>query len=155
MSCKAGAPFRMADLLQLAGISLDATASSREEAVRICGDILVNLGAVDQAYADAMWEREQIFPSEIGGGFAIPHGTDESRKHVKFDQLVYVRFVEPFTWSSEEVQACVGIASQGDGHVELLGTLAELLLDDNAREFLLTSADAEAIRQVLLTGRMA
>jgi len=145
----------MADLLQLAGISLDATASSREEAVRICGELLVELGAIDQAYADAMWEREQIFPSEIGGGFAIPHGTDESRVHVKFDQLVFVRFSTPFTWSSEEVQACVGIASQGDGHVELLGTLAELLLDDDARNFLLTSTDAEAIRQVLITGNMA
>jgi len=145
----------MADLLQLAGISLDATASSREEAVRICGELLVELGAIDQAYADAMWEREQIFPSEIGGGFAIPHGTDESRVHVKFDQLVFVRFSTPFTWSSEEVQACVGIASQGDGHVELLGTLAELLLDDDARNFLLTSSDAEAIRQVLITGKMA
>jgi len=144
----------MADLLQLAGISLDATASSREEAVRICGELLVELGAIDQAYADAMWEREQIFPSEIGGGFAIPHGTDESRVHVKFDQLVFVRFSTPFTWSSEEVQACVGIASQGDGHVELLGTLAELLLDDDARNFLLTSTDAEAIRQVLITGKM-
>ena len=145
----------MADLLQLAGISLDATASSREEAVRICGELLVELGAIDQEYADAMWEREQIFPSEIGGGFAIPHGTDESRVHVKFDQLVFVRFSTPFTWSSEEVQACVGIASQGDGHVELLGTLAELLLDDDARNFLLTSTDAEAIRQVLITGKMA
>jgi mannitol/fructose-specific phosphotransferase system IIA component len=145
----------MADLLQLAGISLDATASSREEAVRICGELLVELGAVDQEYADAMWEREQIFPSEIGGGFAIPHGTDESRVHVKFDQLVFVRFRNPFTWSSEEVQACVGIASQGDGHVELLGTLADLLLDDDSRNFLLTSDDAEAIRQVLITGRMA
>ena len=145
----------MVDLLQLVGISLDATASSREEAVRICGELLVELGAIDQAYADAMWEREQIFPSEIGGGFAIPHGTDESRVHVKFDQLVFVRFSTPFTWSSEEVQACVGIASQGDGHVELLGTLAELLLDDDARNFLLTSTDAEAIRQVLITGKMA
>ena len=145
----------MADLLQLAGISLDATASSREEAVRICGDMLNDLGAVDPKYAEAMWEREQIFPSEIGGGFAIPHGTDESRVHVKFDQLVFVRFASPFTWSSEEVEACVGIASQGDGHVELLGTLAELLLDDEARNFLLNSQDAEAIRQLLLTGRMS
>ena len=149
-----GAPSPMADLLQLAGISLDATASSREEAVRICGELLVELGAIDQAYADAMWEREQIFPSEIGGGFAIPHGTDESRVHVKFDQLVFVRFRTAFTWSSEEVQACVGIASRGDGHVELLGTLAELLLDDDARNFLLTSADGEAIRRMLVTGKM-
>jgi mannitol/fructose-specific phosphotransferase system IIA component (Ntr-type) len=34
----------------------------------------------------------------------------------------------------------------------LLGTLAELLMEDGAREFLLESSDAEAIRQVLLSG---
>ncbi|OUV17902.1 MAG: hypothetical protein CBC58_01935 [Cellulomonadaceae bacterium TMED98] len=144
----------MADLLQRAGISLDATASSAEEAVGICGQLLVDLGAVTPDYAQAMWEREQIFPSAIGGGFAIPHGTDESRVHVLFDQLVFVRFTEPISWEGEEVTACVGIASAGDGHVELLGNLAELLLDDDARELLLTSTDTETIQSVLVTGRM-
>jgi len=144
----------MADLLQQAGISLDATASSSEEAVGICGQLLVDLGAVTPDYAQAMWEREQIFPSAIGGGFAIPHGTDESRVHVLFDQLVFVRLTEPITWEGEEVTACVGIASKGDGHVELLGNLAELLLDDDARELLLTSTDRETIQSVLTTGRM-
>jgi len=38
----------MADLLQLAGMSLDATASSKEEAVRICGEMLPGLGAIEQ-----------------------------------------------------------------------------------------------------------
>ena len=144
----------MADLLQQAGISLDATASSAEEAVGICGQLLVDLDAVTPDYAQAMWEREQIFPSAIGGGFAIPHGTDESRVHVLFDQLVFVRFTEPISWEGEEVTACVGIASAGDGHVELLGNLAELLLDDDARELLLTSTDTETIQSVLVTGRM-
>ncbi|OUU48103.1 MAG: hypothetical protein CBC12_08890 [Candidatus Puniceispirillum sp. TMED52] len=144
----------MADLLQQAGISLDATASSAEEAVGICGQLLVDLGAVTPDYAQAMWEREQIFPSAIGGGFAIPHGTDESRVHVLFDQLVFVRFTEPISWEGEKVTACVGIASAGDGHVELLGNLAELLLDDDARELLLTSTDTETIQSVLVTGRM-
>lgn len=144
----------MADLLQRAGISLDAAASSAEEAVGICGQLLVDLDAVTPDYAQAMWEREQIFPSAIGGGFAIPHGTDESRVHVLFDQLVFVRFTEPISWEGEEVTACVGIASAGDGHVELLGNLAELLLDDDARELLLTSTDTETIQSVLVTGRM-
>ena len=143
----------MAELLQTAGIALDATASSREEAVRICGALLVELGAVTREYADAMWEREQIFPSEIGGGFAIPHGTDESRRYVIFDQLVFIRFQKPFIWVNDEVSACVGIASAGDGHIELLGNLAELLLDDVSRELLLESNDAEVIRELLTLGR--
>ncbi len=58
---------------------------SPAEAVDIWSKRLVELGAVTNAYAEAMWEREEIFPSAIGMGFAIPHGTDESRVHVIFD----------------------------------------------------------------------
>ncbi len=142
----------MADLLQLAGIVLDATASSREEAVAVCGQLLVDLGAVSPEYAEAMWEREQVFPSEIGSGFAIPHGTDESRKYVLFDQLVFVRFRTPFTWVAEEVSVAIGIASAGDGHVELLGNLADILLDEHSSDLLLRSSSASEIRDLIVTG---
>lgn len=142
----------MADLLQTAGIVLDATASSREEAVAVCGTLLRDLGAVEPEYAAAMWEREQIFPSEIGGGFAIPHGTDESRKFVLFDQLVFVRFSKPITWVHEEVSVAIGIAAAGDGHVELLGNLADILLDEKSAEVLLSSSSKEDIRSLLVEG---
>ena len=142
----------MADLLQLAGITLDATVSSREEAVALCGAKLVELGAVSPEYADAMWEREQIFPSEMGEGFAIPHGTDESRAFVKFDQLVFLRLSEEITWVNEPVSVCVGIASAGDGHVEILGNLADILMDDDAAHMLRTSTNPEEIRDLIMKG---
>jgi mannitol PTS system EIIA component len=145
-------PFPMADLLHTAGIVLDATASSREEAVAICGTVLLDLGAITPEYRDAMWEREQIFPSEIGNGFAIPHGTDESRTHVTFDQLVFVRLKEPITWVNEEVSVVIGIASAGDGHVEILGNLADILLDEDHAHVLLTSNSAEEIRDLIVKG---
>ena len=142
----------MANLLQLAGIALDAAASSQEEAVALCGAKLVELGAVSPEYADAMWEREKIFPSEMGEGFAIPHGTDESRKYVNFDQLVFIRLKEEITWVNEPVTVCVGIASSGDGHVEILGNLADVLMDDDAANILRTSQDPQAILDLILKG---
>ena len=144
--------FPMADLLQLAGITLDATASSREEAVALCGKMLVELDAVSAEYADAMWEREQVFPSEMGEGFAIPHGTDESRAFVNFDQLVFLRLREEITWVNEPVSVCVGIASAGDGHVEILGNLADILMDDDAAHILRTSTNPEEIRDLIMKG---
>jgi mannitol/fructose-specific phosphotransferase system IIA component len=142
----------MADLLQLAGITLDATASSREEAVALCGKMLVELDAVSAEYADAMWEREQVFPSEMGEGFAIPHGTDESRAFVNFDQLVFLRLRGEITWVNEPVSVCVGIASAGDGHVEILGNLADILMDDDAAHILRTSTNPEEIRDLIMKG---
>ena len=140
----------MTDLVQQAGIKLDATASSPEEAVDICGKLLVELGAVTNAYAEAMWEREEIFPSAIGMGFAIPHGTDESRVHVIFDQLVFVRLAKPIEWADDEVTCVLGIASQGNGHVELLGNLAEMIQDEDKLAILQNSDNPEEIAQLLL-----
>jgi PTS system mannitol-specific IIA component len=140
----------MTDLVQQAGIKLDATASSPEEAVDICGKLLVKLGAATSDYADAMWEREEIFPSAIGMGFAIPHGTDESRAHVIFDQLVFIRLAQPIEWADDEVTCILGIASKGDGHVELLGNVAEMIQDEDKLAILQNSDNPEEIAQLLL-----
>lgn len=150
--CRLGKTFQMTNLIQSAGIALGATASSNEEAVRICGDLLLSLGAISKEYADAMWEREQLFSSAIGMGFAIPHGTDVSRKYVNFDQLVFVRLAEPITWGDEEVSCVVGIASQGDGHVEILGNLAELIQEEQSLNTLLNSASKAEILDLLNRG---
>lgn len=139
----------MNNLIQRAGILLDATASSPEEAVRICGELLVKLGSVSDEYAKAMWEREQAFSSAIGMGFAIPHGTDDSRKYVKFDQLVFLRLQSEVQWGEERVKAVLGIASQGDGHVEILGNFAELVQVDADREALLTAGSVDQVLALL------
>jgi len=140
----------MTDLISLDGISLDAAASSKEEAVALSGNMLVELGAVSQSYADAMWEREQLFSSAIGMGFAIPHGTDASRVHVKFDQLVFLRLKNEIQWGDEMVSCVLGIASQGDGHVEILGNFAELVQDEKSLEMLISTGTKEQVRDLIL-----
>lgn len=140
----------MTDLIQLAGITLGATASSREEAVAQCGSKLLELGAVRSEYVAAMWEREQIFSSALGSGFAIPHGTDESRKYINFDQLVITRFHEEIPWDDEQVKFCIGIAAAGDSHMEILGNLADLIQDSTSEKVLMESTDANEILSLLL-----
>ena len=140
------------ELITQAGIVIGATASSAEEAVAQCGKLLVELGAVSQEYADAMWEREQIFPSAIGVGFAIPHGTDESRKYVIRDQLVFLQLQTPIAWAEEEVRCVLGIASRGDAHVELLGQLAELLQEPENLEVFYGSDSKEEILKLIASG---
>ena len=142
-------PFRMTNFLQLAGIRLGATASSREEAVRLCGELLQGLGAVESGYIDAMWERENIISSYMGEGVALPHGTDASRKYVNFAQLVFVRFSEPVEWDGEEVKLCIGIAAKGDEHGELLGNLAEKLLDPSSYKSLMESTSTTELLELI------
>ena len=136
-------------ILTSAGIRLNRTASSREEAVRLAGDLLVGLGAVRPAYVDGMWERELLMSSFIGEATAIPHGTDASRVHVNFAQLALLRFTGPVDWDGDDVRLVIGIASANDDHVETLGRLAEILLDDQRRTVLFHDDDPDAIARLI------
>jgi mannitol/fructose-specific phosphotransferase system IIA component len=141
----------MTNLIQTAGILTDATASSREEAVALCGSLLLQLGAVAEPYLDAMWERELIFSSYVGREVAMPHGTDASRKYVTKTQVVMVRLHQPIDWDGEEVKLCFGIAATGDQHGGILANLAEILMDDEKYAALLNEPSKEKIIELLNT----
>jgi mannitol/fructose-specific phosphotransferase system IIA component len=96
-----------------------------------------------------MWEREQIASSYLGNFVAMPHGTDESRKFVNFGQIVFLRFAHPFMWDDEEVKLCIGIAAQGDEHVEIIGNLADALLDEEKFEKLLSTNEHDDVLKIL------
>jgi mannitol PTS system EIIA component len=139
----------MTDFLQLAGIRLGVTASSQEEAVRLCGETLHALGAVKEPYLAAMWERENIISSYMGEQVALPHGTDASRQYVNFTQLVFVRFENEVSWDGELVKLCIGIAAKGDEHGELLGNLAEKLLDEVSYKTFMESNSPEELLELI------
>ena len=138
-------------LIQASGIRIAAAASSREEAVALCGQTLLELGAVSEEYLPAMWEREQIISSYMGEGVAMPHGTDEARKYVKFDQLVFLRFQNEIDWEGVPVRACIGIAATGDSHGQILGNLAEVLIDEDERLELFATQSVTRILELLET----
>lgn len=144
-------PSQMAKpLISLEGIHLGATASTKEEAVALCGKALFDLGAVQDGYLSAMQEREKIFPSYMGNGVSIPHGTDEARSLVNFGQLVFIRFTDPIPWGDESATICIGIAAKEDEHGEILGNLAEVLVDEERLRKLNQSEDKEEILKILI-----
>lgn len=119
----------LALLLPESAIRLDAVATDRFDAVRQCGAALVEAGAVEPRYVDAMVEREQSVSTYVAEGVAIPHGTLAGKDAVLRDALVVLRFPAGVPWLDEDVLVCVGIAATGGGHVALLSRLAEVLLD--------------------------
>jgi mannitol PTS system EIIA component len=68
---------------------------------------------------------------------------------VNFAQLVFVRFDEMVNWEGEQVKLCIGIAAKGDEHGELLGNLADKLLDEASYKiFMETSSEAELLELI-------
>jgi len=115
-------------LLELRGIQLDAAAGGAEEAIRVAGQKLVDIGSVDPSYVDAMIEREQSVSTVMGEGVAIPHGTNESKGAVKRNALSFIRFPDGVDWNGKPVTIAIGIAAQGNDHVGILSKLAMILV---------------------------
>ena len=117
----------MAALLPRDGIRLGLQASDRFDAVRQSGAVLVDIGAVEPPFVDAMLEREREISTSLGEGFAIPHGTEESRRWIKETMLAFLQFPDSVPWDDDDVIVCVGIAAVGDEHVGILANLARVL----------------------------
>lgn len=135
----------LTELLAEASITLDASAGSRDEAIRLAGAGLRAVGAVDEAYIDAMIERENSVSTFMGEGVAIPHGTLAAKDSVMADALSMVRFPEGVDWDGNDVRVAFGIAARGNGHIALLSQLATVLMDPQKAEAL---RDATTVAEV-------
>ena len=136
-------------LLEERGIRLSQWADNRDDAIRQCGQTLVDIGAVDPAYVEAMLERERSISTYVGEGVAIPHATLSGKAAVRRDALAVLRFPETVDWDGLPVQVCVAIAAVGDGHVEILGALAQILLDPSQARQLREATQAEQVLSLL------
>jgi PTS system mannitol-specific IIA component len=134
-------------LLERRAVRLTEQAVDRDDAIRRCGQTLIEIGAVEPGYLDAMLERERSVSTYVGEGVAIPHGTLAGKEAVHRDALAVLRFPAGVDWGGSPVTVCVAIAARGDGHVALLSELAQILLDpDRARQLREATEIADVLR---------
>lgn len=117
------------DVLAAESVVLEGRARTRDEAITESGRLLVDCGAVEAAYVDAMHEREKSVSTAMGNLLAIPHGTNDAKSTIRRTALSFVRYSEPIDWNGKEVKFVVGIAGVGDEHLALLGQIAQVFVD--------------------------
>lgn len=139
----------VADVLPAEGIRLGLSATDKWDAIRQCGAVLLELDAVEPGYPETMLEREKSVSTFIGEGVAIPHGTLAGKELVHRDALSFVRFPDGVDWGGQPATIAIGIAAKGDGHVELLARIAELLLDPGTAAALREVTNLEDLRALL------
>lgn len=140
---------RLTDLLLDTSIRLHLHASDRDDAIRQAGDALVQAGAVDPGYIDAMVDRENRVSTYIGEGVAIPHGTLTGDDAVEHDAIVVLRFPDGVDWSGNDVSVVIGLAAKGNGHIALLSQLATILLDADKAAALRGASTAQQVYELL------
>ncbi|GBG57603.1 mannitol-specific phosphotransferase enzyme IIA component [Sporomusaceae bacterium FL31] len=120
--------------------------NSKADVIDFLGDKLVEAGAVEAEYVAAMHKREQDIGTYITEGVAIPHGTEESRSLVKRPELIVLKIPQGIDWSDgNQVVLAFGIAGNNEEHVELLGGLATLLMDDEQKAKLMSAASEDEL----------
>nr|MDT0657361.1 PTS sugar transporter subunit IIA [Micromonospora sp. DSM 115978] len=136
-------------LLERRAVRLAERATDRDDAIRRCGETLIEIGAVAPGYLDAMLERERSISTYVGEGVAIPHGTLAGKDAVHRDALAVLRFPDGVDWGGSPVTVCVAIAARGDGHVALLSELAQILLDPDRARALRESTEITDVLRLL------
>ena len=117
------------DILLASSIILGGTAKDRDAAIDEAGHLLVQAGAVDEAYVASMHDREQSVSTFMGNGLAIPHGTNEAKGSIRRTAISFVRYDLPLDWNGKQAEFVIGIAGAGDDHLALLSRIAEIFVD--------------------------
>lgn len=136
-------------ILDRANVVAAGSATTREDAIREAGALLVNAGAVLPGYVDSMQDRENTVSTFMGNGLAIPHGTNESKDEITRSALAFIRYSSPLDWGGEEVRFVVGIAGQNNEHLEILSKIAILFSEEDDVQKLIDAPDADALFALL------
>ncbi|BBX19797.1 PTS mannose transporter subunit IIA [Mycolicibacterium duvalii] len=138
------------DVLPPSSVVLGGTARTAADAIDEAGALLVAAGAVEQAYVDAMHERESSVSTYMGNGLAIPHGTNEAKDCIRRTGLSFVRYAEPIDWNGKPAEFVVGIAGAGKDHMALLTRIAQVFLKPDEVARLRQATTAEEIKAILM-----
>lgn len=139
----------VADVLGADAVRLGLSAADKLDALRQCGAVLVEIGAADEEYAEAILERERSVSTYMGEGVAIPHGTDESRAHINRAALAFLQFPDGVDWNGQTCTVCIAIASRSDEHIGILQSLAMVLTDPVKAARLRETDDVDEVLELL------
>ncbi len=132
-------------VLKKEGIKTGLKSVDKETAIRAAGQLLCDLGFIDEAYIQAMVDRENMVSTYMGMGVAIPHGTSDAKEDVKKTGIVVMQYPEGVDFGEEKAYLIIGIAGVGDEHLEILGNIVASLEDEELLENLKKDADIDTI----------
>ncbi|MGY4691392.1 PTS sugar transporter subunit IIA [Salibacterium sp. K-3] len=132
-------------ILQEENIKMNAAFQDKEEAIRETGRILVDQGYVEEAYIEAMLEREELTSTYMGNYVAIPHGTEEAKTHIKESGLSVVQVPDGVDFGGNTVKVLIGIAGKENEHLEILQKIALICSEEENITKMLQAPDKASL----------
>jgi ascorbate PTS system EIIA or EIIAB component len=131
-------------------IRIKVSAKDWEEAVRICGEVLVETGKVEMSYIEAMINNIKEFGPYIliAPGIALPHARPEDGA-IKEGICIVILQDEVAFEPGKEIKVLIGLAAiDKDSHIEMLQKIAEVISRDESIELLKNAHEQDEIMKL-------
>jgi PTS system mannitol-specific IIA component len=142
-------------ILSVQKVILNATVNDKNEAIRLAGRLLVDAGHVPEAYIEKMVERDALSSTYMGGGLAIPHGTNEAKGLVRSTGLSIVVIPDGVAFDGQQAKLVIGIAAVGDDHLDILTNVAMICSDEDSFVEILKAESPERLIDIFQKGMEA
>lgn len=112
-----------------ADVHMHAQADNKDDALRLLAKLLSDDGFTTPEYLTGLQDREAQATTYLGQGIAIPHGTPESRIHIKKTGVKLVHFANGIKWTPDGDVAYLlaVISAKSDEHLTVLKMLTRAL----------------------------
>lgn len=133
-------------------IRITDSATDWKEAVRMAVEPLVKEGYAQESYITAIYENVMRNGDYfiLAPGFAMPHARPEEGGLKTGLSLLKLKRPVKFS-SGEEVQILVGLtAADSDEHLDMIGELADILMEDDSMEKLFKAENVEEFKEIFL-----
>ncbi|PJY99231.1 MULTISPECIES: PTS sugar transporter subunit IIA [Bacillus] len=125
-------------------IKLNQTASSKEEAIKMAGQTLIDNGYVTADYIGKMFEREETSSTFMGNFIAIPHGTEEAKNEVLHSGISIIQIPDGVEYGEGNTAKVVfGIAGKNNEHLDMLSNIAIICSEEENIERLISAKSEE------------
>ena len=139
---------KITELLDLKGIELNVSVSSKDEAINKLIDLMCATGKISDkdAYKEGILAREALTSTGIGEGIAIPHAQVAAVKAPGLAAMTVPNGVDYESLDGQPAHLFFMIAAPADGgstHLQALAKLSALLMDEGFRKDLLNAKTPE------------
>lgn len=125
-------------------IKLNQTVSSKEEAIKMAGQTLIDNGYVTEDYISKMFEREETSSTFMGNFIAIPHGTEEAKSEVLHSGISIIQIPDGVEYGEGNTAKVVfGIAGKNNEHLDILSNIAIICSEEENIERLISAKSEE------------
>lgn len=133
-------------------VFLNLNANSKHDVIKFAGEQLVKLGFAQPEYAQSMFEREELVSTYLGEGIAVPHGTSEAKDKVIKTGIIFCQYPDGVRFTDDEdgvARLVIAVAAQGNEHIKVISSLANVLDNQELINTLATTKDPEQILKIL------